>query len=154
MRLHRLEQTQRFPLSLGWAWDFFADPGNLARVTPPAMRLRITSPVPDTIYAGMLITYRLTPLPGMRVDWVNEITHVDHPRRWIDEQRFGPYRFFQHQHAFREIDGGVEMHDLVHYVLPRGAVGVRRLLVAPALRDLFAYRFEVLERILGAWTGA
>lgn len=153
MLLHRLEQRQKLPIPPGRAWEFFADPRNLARVTPPAMRLRITSPLPETIYAGLLITYRVRPLLGVPVDWVNQITQVEAPHRWIDEQRFGPYRFFQHQHHFQEIEGGVEMYDLVHYALARGAGPVRRWLVAPALRDLFAYRRDVLERTFGAWTG-
>ena len=152
MRLHRLEQLQKLPIPLSRAWDFFADPRNLAVVTPPAMRLQITSELPETMYAGMLITYRLRPLPGVPVSWVNQITHVEAPHRWVDEQRFGPYRFFHHQHLFREIEGGVEMTDLVHYVLPRGTGPVSRLLVGPALRDLFAYRRRVLERTFGAWT--
>ncbi|HEX8904280.1 MAG TPA: SRPBCC family protein [Longimicrobiaceae bacterium] len=153
MRLHRLEQRQSFPAPMDRVWDFFADPRNLALVTPPEMRLQITSELPERVYAGLLITYRLRPIAGVPVNWVNEITHVERPHRWIDEQRFGPYRFFQHQHHFREIEGGVEMLDLVHYAMPRGAGPVGRVMVARALRALFAYRGQVLERHLGAWNG-
>jgi ligand-binding SRPBCC domain-containing protein len=151
MLLHRFEQRQKLPVTLQAAWEFFSDPRNLVAVTPPAMRLRITSPLPGGMYPGMLITYRVAPLLGVPMDWVTQITHVEAPHRFVDEQRMDPYRFFQHQHLFREIGGGVEMHDLVHYALPRGAGAVRRLLVAPALREMFAHRFRVLEHTFGAW---
>ncbi|HSU17625.1 SRPBCC family protein [Longimicrobium sp.] len=153
MLLHLLEQTQKFPASMEEVWAFFSDPRNLPRITPPAMRLRITSPLPPAMYAGMLVSYRVRPLPAMTVDWVTQITHVEPSVRFVDEQRIGPYRFFQHQHAFREIEGGVEMHDLVQYALPRGGGMARRFLVAPALRDMFIYRNQTLAELLGAWTG-
>jgi ligand-binding SRPBCC domain-containing protein len=153
MRLHLLEQRQKLPIQVDEAWAFFSAPRNLAAMTPPSMRLRFTTPPPEAMYAGMLLSYRLDPLFGVPVDWVQEITHVAAPHRFVDEQRFGPYRFLHHQHLFREIGGGVEMHDLLHYALPRGGGAAHRLLVAPALRELFAYRRQVLERTFGAWTG-
>jgi len=87
------------------------------------------------------------------VSWVTEITHVDEGRLFVDEQRFGPYRFWHHQHLFREIEGGVEMRDIVHYALAPGGGAVRRFLVAPRLAEIFAFRRRALEEIYGPWTG-
>ena len=151
MKLHLIEASQKLPVSIGAAWDFFADAGNLARITPPSLGLQVTSAPGERMYAGMIITYRLRPLLGVSMRWVTEITHVDEPHRFVDEQRFGPYRFWHHQHLFREIDGGVEARDVVHYALPPGGGAVRRMLVAPRLREIFAYRRGVLERTFGAW---
>jgi len=72
------------------------------------------------MYPGMLITYYLTPLFGISNRWITEITHVEAPHRFIDEQRFSSYRFWHHQYWFREINGGVEMQDIVHYLIPFG----------------------------------
>ena len=153
MKLHVLDRTQRVPIPLEQAWDFFSDARNLATITPPEMGFEVTSPLPERMYAGMIIIYRVRPLLGVPVTWVTEITHVEEQVRFVDEQRFGPYRFWHHQHLFRAIPGGVEMRDIVHYALPPGGGAVRRALVAPRLREIFAYRREVLERTFGAWTG-
>jgi len=152
MKLHRLDALQKLPISIQEAWDFFSDPHNLARITPGWMGFEVTSPPQERMYAGMIITYRVRPLLNVPMRWVTEITHVDEPHRFVDEQRFGPYRFWHHQHHFREIAGGVEATDNVHYALPPGGGAVRRALVAPRLREIFAHRREVLERTFGAWT--
>ena len=153
MKLHRLDARQVLPVTLAEAWDFFSDPRNLARITPPSLGFEVTGAPAERMYAGMIVTYRVRPLFGVPVSWVTEITHVDEPHRFVDEQRFGPYRFWHHQHLFREIEGGVETRDLVHYALPPGGFAAGPLLVAPRLREIFAHRREVLERTFGPWRG-
>jgi ligand-binding SRPBCC domain-containing protein len=149
MKLHRLETIQRLPVTLNEAWRYFSDASNLAKITPPSLGFEVTSPLPDRVYAGLIITYRVRPLFGVPVNWVTEITHVDEQRLFVDEQRFGPYRFWHHQHHFRAVDGGVEMTDIVHYALPPGGGIARGLIVAPRLKQIFDYRREVLERTYG-----
>jgi ligand-binding SRPBCC domain-containing protein len=153
MKLHLLEARQNLPVPIREAWEFFADARNLARITPPSLGFEVTRLPEERMYAGMIITYRVRPLFGVAVTWVTEITHVDEPHRFVDEQRFGPYRFWHHQHLFREIDGGVEARDVVHYALPPGGGPVARMLVAPRLREIFAFRRGVLEETFGAWKG-
>ena len=153
MKLYSFEARQNLPVGMSAAWEFFADPANLARITPPWMGFEVTSAPRERMYAGMIVTYRVRPLFGVAVTWVTEITHVDEPRFFVDEQRFGPYRFWHHQHVFREIEGGVEARDLVHYALPPGGFAAGPLLVTPRLREIFAYRRQVLERTFGAWRG-
>ena len=150
MRLFSLRTRQRLPLSLAEAWDFFSDPANLQEITPPSMRFEITSEVPPRMYPGLIVTYRIRALWSISMNWVTEITHVDAPRYFVDEQRFGPYRFWHHQHHFEEVDGGVEMTDIVHYAPPGpGAPLIDRLLVGPRLREIFGYRSEVLAERFG-----
>ncbi|HEX6037094.1 SRPBCC family protein [Longimicrobium sp.] len=149
MKLYTLEREQRLPIPLETAWDFFSDARNLARITPPSMGFEVTSKLPERMYAGMIITYRVRPLLGVPVTWVTEITHVDEGRLFVDEQRFGPYRFWHHQHLFREFPGGVEVGDIVSYALPPGAGPVRPLLVTPRLESIFDYRREVLTKMFG-----
>ncbi|HSU17624.1 SRPBCC family protein [Longimicrobium sp.] len=153
MKLHLLDRTQKLPISLARAWDFFSDAPNLARITPPWMGFEVTSPLPERMYAGMIVVYRVRPLLGVPLRWVTEITHVDEPRRFVDEQRFGPYRFWHHEHRFSEIDGGVEMRDLVHYALAPGGGPVRRFVVTPRLNRIFDHRRRVLEEMFGPWKG-
>ena len=136
---------------------------NVSSDEPPAFDQKSPSPVSrkddpffDHIYAGQLIEYKLTPVPGFRVYWMTEITHVVPGSYFVDEQRRGPYRLWHHQHHFREISGGVEMTDIVHYQLPLGVIGVlaHRLFVGRQLDRIFAYRREKIEEIFGRWVDA
>ncbi|TRZ98560.1 MAG: hypothetical protein D4R80_04740 [Deltaproteobacteria bacterium] len=151
MKPYVLKEVQRLPISLPEAWRFFSDPRNLPRITPPSLGLEVTSDLPGKMYPGMVITYRVRPIPGVRVGWVTEITHVLEPSLFVDEQRFGPYRFWHHQHHFREIEGGVEMEDIVHYALPLGTIG--RVFGGPLVRrrlaEIFAFRRRFLVREFG-----
>ncbi|HEV2130270.1 MAG TPA: SRPBCC family protein [Longimicrobiaceae bacterium] len=155
MRLYRLTTAQRLPISVEEAWAFFSDPRNLPKITPPSMGFSVTSELPSRMYAGMIVTYKVRPLLGVPITWVTEITQVNEPYHFVDEQRFGPYRFWHHQHHFGEVEGGVEMRDLVHYALPLGVVGgaVRRWMVGPQLARIFTYRRHILAERFGELPG-
>lgn len=150
-RLRRLERRQRLPLAQSAAWEFFADPANLARITPPNLGFEVTSPLPERMYAGMVVTYRVRPFGNLGVPWVTEITQVREPEFFVDEQRSGPYRFWHHQHHFAAVADGIEMTDLVHYQLPYGWLG--DLLAGSAVERrvtaIFAHRQQVLAQLFG-----
>lgn len=101
------------------------------------------------MYAGMIIAYKVRPLLGIPMNWVTEITHVREPYFFVDEQRFGPYSLWHHQHHFREVAEGVEMEDLVSYKVPLGILGrlANVLFVRKRLEYIFDYRYKVLEEI-------
>ena len=146
------ERIQTLPIDLEEAWNFFSNPANLSRITPPSMSFRLTSPPQAEAYAGMILTYSLRPLFGVAVDWTTELTHVDRPFFFVDEQRFGPYRFWHHQHRFKEVTDGVEMHDLVHYLLPHMQFTqmVNRWIVVPRLKRIFDFRHKTLNELFPA----
>ncbi len=152
MILESLQSRCLLPVSITEAWDFFSDPRNLRRITPPSLGIRITSDLPPRMHPGMLVTYTITPVFAIPVRWVTEITHVREPSLFVDEQRFGPYRFWHHQHHFREADGGTLVEDMVHYALPFGPAG--RILGGPFVRrqlsGIFAFRTRFLEETFAA----
>ncbi|MDA1003847.1 MAG: SRPBCC family protein [Chloroflexi bacterium] len=152
MSLHRFEDSQFVPIGRDEAWAFFSDPRNLARITPPGMGFRLLDAPSEQIYPGLILRYRVRPLVGVPVTWVTEITHVREGEYFVDEQRLGPYRLWHHQHHFTAVPGGVEVGDVVHYVLPFGALGalLNRIVVGPRVRDIFAYRRATLARLFGA----
>jgi ligand-binding SRPBCC domain-containing protein len=156
VRLHRVDRRQTLPTTINEAWTFFSDPRNLAVITPPDMHFEVLSEVPEQVYAGLLLEYRVKPFPGWQANWVTEITQVAAPYRFVDEQRSGPYRFWHHQHHFREVPGGVEVRDLVHYSLPGGPLGalVNARAVAPRLAEIFDFREGVLAQRFAAPAGA
>jgi len=133
-------------MSLDDAWTFFSDPGNLPAITPPELGFTLTSPLPSRMHPGMIASYTITPFGLIRLGWITEITHVAEPFLFVDEQRFGPYRFWHHQHRFKESDGQVEMTDIVHYILPFAPFS--RLIagqVARQLETIFDFRHKTLQ---------
>jgi ligand-binding SRPBCC domain-containing protein len=156
MKPYQLEFTQQLPISLQEAWQFFSSPLNLAKITPKEMAFEVTSNIEhaSSMYAGMIITYKVSPLFGLKLNWITEITHVAAGKYFIDEQRFGPYQFWHHEHHFREIPGGVEMHDLLTYGMPFGILGkgVNELLVANKVQQIFTFRKKKITEMFGNYT--
>ncbi len=151
MKIYTLERTEFLPVSIETVWDFFSDPNNLPEITPSNLNLRITSEAEEKIYPGMIITYTVTPVPLIKTSWTTEITQVDPPRYFVDEQRFGPYRFWHHKHFFTEAGERTQVRDLVHYSLPFGPVGrlANPLLVSGKLDSIFDYRSARIRKIFG-----
>ena len=152
MKVYRLHPTQDLPIDLETAWSFFSDPRNLSEITPPELRLTVlTEQLPERMHEGMIIRYTLHPWLRVRIGWVTEITHVDEPHTFVDEQRFGPYRFWHHLHRFSPTESGVEVEDTVHYATPMGILGrpFHGLLVKRSLDRIFDYRKKVLADRFG-----
>ncbi|MFN8366587.1 MAG: SRPBCC family protein [Candidatus Kapaibacterium sp.] len=151
MSFHVLQKTQKLKVSLDEAWEFFSSPKNLATITPDYMNFVVTCEVAEKVYPGQIITYTVSPLLGIPLTWMTEITHVEHRRMFVDEQRIGPYSLWHHQHIFTEIKGGVETTDIVHYALPMGFLGdmVHALMVRKQLEGIFEYRRNVLNKMFG-----
>jgi len=149
--IYTLKVSQLLPIGLSEAWDFFSSPKNLEKITPKHMGFKITSGEPESMYPGQIITYRVAPLPGFKTNWVTEITHVQKGNFFVDEQRFGPYSMWHHEHHFRECEAGVMMVDKVSYKLPFGFLGhiAQVLFVKRQLRKIFEYRVKVLEKMFG-----
>ncbi|MFM8330816.1 MAG: SRPBCC family protein [Candidatus Methylumidiphilus sp.] len=148
MKIYTLHRRQTLPITLEEAWPFFSTPRNLEQITPGFLNFHITSDVPDDIYNGLIITYRIAAVAGVPMSWVTEIKHVERLRQFVDEQRIGPFRFWHHLHRFRAVEGGVEMEDTVHYVMPWGWAGqiVHALFVRARLRAIFDFRRAYLEQ--------
>jgi ligand-binding SRPBCC domain-containing protein len=153
MKAYQLEFSQDLPITLTEAWDFFSSPLNLSKITPKEMAFKVTSNTREDskMYAGMIITYKVSPFTGVKLDWMTEITHVVENRYFVDEQRFGPYRFWHHEHHFQEIESGVRMHDILTYGMPFGILGrgVNRVLVKKKLQGIFNFRKEKVIEIFG-----
>lgn len=151
MKIYSLHAKQKLPISLSEAWAFFSDPKNLKVITPDYMGFYIQSGADRKMFAGQIIEYIVTPLFGIKTKWITEITHIKEGEYFVDEQRFGPYSFWHHKHFFKEIEGGIEIEDLLHYKLPFGILGqmVHPFLVKPKLDEIFEYRKNKLVELFG-----
>lgn len=150
--MYRIERTQILPISLEEAWDFFSSPKNLAKITPSELGFVVHGEVPETMYPGLFIQYTVTPLLGIPMTWVTEITHVREGSYFVDEQRVGPYAIWHHEHFFESVPGGVKMTDVVHYKVPFGVLGriVHPIIVRPKLEQIFSHRWQANERLFGS----
>jgi ligand-binding SRPBCC domain-containing protein len=148
--LHRLQASQFIKSDLTTVWKFISAPGNLAKITPAYMGISILDKhAVEAMYAGQIIEYRITPIAGIKMSWVSEITHVREKEYFVDEQRYGPYAFWHHQHFLKEVPGGVEMIDILHYKIPFGFLGriVNQLFVKPRLNGIFEFRRNTIDRL-------
>lgn len=149
MKVYKLETSQVIPINIDQCWDFFSNPENLQKITPPHMGFEIIDKVSDKMYAGQLIQYYIKPFLGWKLLWVTEITQVKEKAYFVDEQRFGPYKFWYHQHFFKQTEQGVEMRDVVHYVLPYGLLGsiMHKLFIKKQLNQIFSYRSKFIKSL-------
>ena len=147
-KVYNLKKIQFLPIKIEEAWKFFSSPDNLKKITPPALGFNIISEhTENEMYAGQLIEYTVKPLFGIPLYWMTEITNVERFKYFIDEQRYGPYSFWHHQHHFKEVKGGVEMTDIVHYKIPFWFFGdiANNLFVRKQLKKIFDYREQVVK---------
>ena len=151
--MYSIYREQHLPISIEEAWDFFSNPSNLSRITPNNLGFEVLGDTPESMYPGLFIHYKVSPLFGIPLRWTTEITHVESYKYFVDEQRVGPYRIWHHEHHFKEINGGVEMLDRVNYQLPLGAIGkmVHPFIVEKKLNEIFNHRIKQVEEIFGKW---
>ena len=151
-KVYSFQTVQKIPISLEKAWNFFSNPANLQAITPSGMGFKVISKYHgDKMYPGQIIEYKVSPVMSIPLYWMTEITHVENRKYFVDEQRFGPYVMWHHQHHFKEVDGLVEMTDIVHYKLPLWFLGdiANGLFVKKQLKDIFDFRFRKVEEMFG-----
>ncbi|MEE3037341.1 MAG: SRPBCC family protein [Bacteroidota bacterium] len=149
MSHYQLIKKQHLKTDLNTIWDFVSSPRNLKEITPDYMLFQITSKeLKEKMYPGMIISYKVSPVLNLKINWVTEITQVKEKQFFIDEQRLGPYKMWHHQHFFEEDANGVLMTDIVTYIPPFGVLGdiANQLFIKKQLEDIFNYRFKVLEK--------
>jgi len=149
--VYRLTSKQKLPISVEQAWEFLSSPKNLKIITPDYMSFDIISGDERPMFAGQIIQYIVTPILGIKTNWVTEITHVVDKQYFVDEQRFGPYALWHHKHFIKPIEGGVEMEDIIDYKVPFGFIGrlVHPFVVKPKLKEIFNYRTKRLIALYG-----
>jgi ligand-binding SRPBCC domain-containing protein len=147
--LHTIRTTQLINADLDTVWDFMSSPKNLATITPDYMGFQVLTELPDKMYQGQIIEYYVSPIMNIPLHWVTEITHVRDKEYFVDEQRFGPYAFWHHQHFLKATNEGVVMNDIVHYKLPLGPLGkiANTLFVKKQLKEVFDYRYQKVEEL-------
>lgn len=152
-QIYQLTSVMQLPVGVEKAWKFLSNPANLKTITPNYMGFEIISDLQNDMFAGQLISYKVSPFLGIKMNWVSEISHVKKNKYFIDEQRIGPYTMWHHKHFLKEIQDGTEMTDIVHYKLPFSIITNRfhSILVKPKLTEIFEFRRKALNGIFGTY---
>lgn len=154
MGFYQKKAEQKVNATIDEVWDFISSPANLKHITPDYMGFDITSEgLPEKMYEGMIISYKVSPLMGVKTTWVTEITKVEDRSFFIDEQRVGPYKLWHHQHHIEPIKNGVLMKDIVSYAPPFGPIGdvANSLMIKHKLNEIFNYREQAIIKYFGEY---
>lgn len=134
------------------AWEFIRNPANLDRITPDDMAFEIVTDLPEEMYEGMLVEYRVQiPIIGKQL-WISELKHIRPGESFVDEQKIGPYRFWYHYHGIEVLDEGVKLIDRVTYAPPFGILGriANAMFIRKTLDRIFEFREEAFRSILAS----
>jgi len=152
MAFYQFKSKSLIKADISEVWDFVSSPLNLKVITPEYMGFKVTNQIGDQkMYPGMIITYKVSPVLGIKMNWVTEITQVKELEYFVDEQRIGPYAMWHHEHKIEAIEGGVLMTDIVSYQPPFGFIGAiaNSLFIRKQLRGIFDYRKTAMEKQFG-----
>ncbi len=150
MQVKQKVWKQWIPRPLDEVWRFFSRPENLNTLTPDDMDFKILSDIKDIeMYEGMMVMYKISPFAGIKMDWVTEITYIKDRQYFIDEQRFGPYALWHHEHHFESQEGGTLMTDILHYKVPYGMIGTLAdaIFVNNKVEQIFDFRVKAVEEM-------
>lgn len=151
MKVHQLYRRQQLQLNIEDAWQFFSSPYFLNRITPDFFHVDIVSPVPDDIYPGLLISYRMKAVFGIPMAWLSEISHCEKHRYFIYQQQEGPFKFWSHEVRLTPHADGVILEDIVFYTMPWSIIGdwMHHLLIGKRLQAIFDTRRDYLHQHWG-----
>ena len=147
--MYFLEREQVVHTSLVEAWSFLSNPANLNKITPDDLDFQITSSIPEVMFNGLIIEYRIKiPFFGIQ-QWVAEIKHIKEFHSFVDEQRLGPYSFWYHYHELNEAKNSVKLIDRVYYEVPWSFAGrlLHGIIIRKTLDRIFDHRCKKLAEI-------
>ncbi len=139
---YQLSTSQMLPVPRKQAFTFFEEPQNLFEITPDWLQFVMKDREMKTkVLEGAEFDYTIK-WYGVTMEWRSRIINYKPPERFTDVQVVGPYRSWEHLHAFENAPEGTRMRDIVTYKLPFGMIGrlVHALVVKRQLKDIFSYR--------------
>ncbi len=148
--IHTLNRSTIVKAPMTRVWEFIATPKNLNRITPENMAFEILTDLPEVMYDGLLIHYKVKiPLFG-RWNWLTEIKQIRTGHSFVDEQRIGPYKFWYHYHEIQPLNEGTRIIDRVTYQMPLRLLGdiINILVVKDQLKNTFDYREHLFKELL------
>jgi ligand-binding SRPBCC domain-containing protein len=131
-------------------FDFFLDPNNLKRISPPSLGIQIAAAdVPLRVGSRVRLRMRMGLFPRT---WELSVKSLKRGDRFIDWQERGPFREWRHTHLFVRDGNATTVVDMVEYEVPFGFLGVlvNSLFIRPSIESYFRYRRDRLTELFGA----
>lgn len=148
--LYTLYAKQTVAKEIDVIWDFFRKPRNLNKLTPADVEFKIISGKSDDFYEGKIISYKIKLLQIFNLNWVTEISQVNEESYFIDNQIFGPYKLWHHEHHFKSNDNGTtEIIDKVKYKVPYFILGrfIHKIFIKSKLLEIFIFRQKQINNL-------
>ena len=148
--LYTLYAKQTVDKEIDFLWDFFSKPSNLNKLTPEDVQFKIISGESDDFYEGKIISYKIKPFKLVALNWVTEISQVKEGSYFIDNQIFGPYKMWHHEHHFKRNDNGTtEIIDKVKYKVPFYIIGglIHKIFIKRKLFNIFNFRQKKINEL-------
>ena len=149
--LYTLYAKQIVDKEIDFLWDFFSKPSNLNKLTPEDVEFNIISGKSDDFYEGKIISYKIKPFKLVTLNWITEISKVKEGSYFIDNQIFGPYKMWHHEHHFKSNnDGTTEIIDKVKYKIPFYILGriSHKIFIKRKLIKIFNFRQKKINELL------
>lgn len=150
MTIRTIQRRQKVAWPIERVFGFFANAGNLDRLTPPWLNFQVRTPQPITMQAGARIEYTIR-WRGLPIRWLTEIEEWTPGKRFVDVQVRGPYRLWHHTHRFEAVRDETVLEDEVRYALPLGPIGdcAHSLLVRRDVEEIFDFRAQQIHELMG-----
>ncbi len=144
------EALQFIEKPISTIFQFFQDPKNLEKLTPPWLHFKIISQSSETIQSGTEIIYRIR-VHGIDMTWKTLIHDFKPNESFADEQIKGPYSKWYHIHSFESLRMGTLVGDSVSYRLPLGGVGkiFAGRWVKKDIEKIFSFRKAEIIKLFG-----
>ena len=127
------------PLSAGAIFDLSLDTDRPVASMAQSAERAVDGIVTGRIGLGETVTWRARHF-GIWWTMTSQITALDRPTRFVDEQVRGPFKAFVHEHRFESIATGCRMTDTITVASPVFGALAERVVLVPYLRRLIAKR--------------
>ena len=148
--LYTLYAKQTVAKEIDLLWNFFRKPRNLNKLTPEDVEFKIISGKSDDFYSGKIISYKIKPFKMINFNWVTEISQVKEGSYFVDNQIFGPYTMWHHEHHFKSNSNGTtDIIDIVKYKVPFYILGklMHKMFIRKKLFKIFMFRQKKINDI-------
>jgi len=148
--LYTLYAKQKVATEIDLIWDFFRKPSNLNKLTPDDVEFKIISGKSDDFYEGKMISYKIKPFKMINFNWLTEISQIKEGSYFVDNQIFGPYKMWHHEHHFKSNDDGTtDIIDKVKYKVPFYILGklIHKIFIRKKLFKIFMFRQNKINEL-------
>jgi len=143
------EARVKIECSAETAFDFLIRPSNIIQISPPETGLHFDA-APEILEVGSQLEFKIQGY-GQVQAITHEITALNRPGSYVEQQISGPLKAWIHEHLFESADSdSVEIIDKIEFEPPGGILGfmITADKIHESLEDGFYHRHQQLKKLL------